>query len=531
MTNLSSLRFPGLDKPVRIARRSFLASAGAAGGLAAISGAFAGALEQTTSPDPAAGLSELTCCSATKLAEMIRTKQVSSEEVVRAHIERIKSVNPTINAVIYLAEDQAIKQAREADRTIAQGVLDWRRLPLLGLPVTIKDCFNVGGMPTTLGVPSLKNQIAESNATAVRRLVEAGAIVIGKTNMPVLASFFETSNPLHGRTNNPYDSVRTAGGSSGGEAAIIAACGSPLGLGSDAGGSIRVPSHFCGIAGIRPAWGRVPLCGHMPFSPDVSPDIGPLFNTAGPMARSVEDLALALEVLAGPDPHDPFSFPVPLRDWTQVELKKLRVAHWTGIEPTTPSDETLATIEKAVAELVHRGVVGRKEQPEHLAKVWDVVLSVAPDYFSDFLPQTLRDYGLPDLEPLTIQNLELLRIHRARTPKETLQRARREWLSMVRTSVLTFLQKYDVIISPVCSYPAMKHETTMASLENLNGFVWTWAFSLVPGVPAGVVRCGTSSDGMPIGVQVAAKPFREDLVLAVMRFLQDRFGGWQSPRL
>ena len=462
--------------------------------------------------------------SATELLGIIRHKQMSCEEIVRAYLVRMDAVHDRINAVVFRADERALTRARDADQALAIG-RTWGRLH--GLPVTIKDSFNVEGMPTTLGLPSLKDSLADRNATAVKRLLDAGAIVLGKTNLPVLTAYFETDNPLHGRTNNPYDLTRTPGGSSGGEAAIIAACGSPLGLGGDTGGSIRVPSHFCGIAGLRPAWGRVPVSGQLPTVHEA----GTLFGTAGPMARRVDDVGLALEILSGPSADDPFSFPIPLPDYRTVDLHKLRIACWERVPPTIPTEETCDTIRRVAKALSGTVAAVTDEQPAHLEKVCDIIHTFGSKVFGELIPADLRKYGLSDLDPLTKQVIEFYQAYLARTPNDVLEQAKTEWLTLVRTNVLACLEKCDVIITPVCSYPAMKHATTNASSENLNGFVWTWLFSLVPGVPAGVVRCGISPDGLPIGVQVAAKPYREDLALAVMKHLEDEFGGYTPPTL
>src|SRR5262245_57980307 len=228
--------------------------------------------------------------SATALAQAIRSKKVSSEEVVNAYLQRIEAVNPQLNAVVQLTADTALKQAREADAALARGD---SKGPLHGVPMTIKDSFDTAGVISTGGTKGRALFLPSQDAAAVARLRQAGAILMGKTNTPELTLSFETDNLIYGRTNNPYDLSRTPGGSSGGAAAIIAAGGSPLDLGSDLGGSIRLPSHFCGIAGIKPTSGRVPRTGHIP-----SFDIGPLeaWMQVGPMARFVEDLILTLPI-------------------------------------------------------------------------------------------------------------------------------------------------------------------------------------------------------------------------------------------
>jgi amidase len=272
--------------------------------------------------------------SAAKVARAIGTKQASAEEVVNACLERIAAVNPRLNAVVQVAADSARAQARTADVALARGEI---RGPLHGVPVTIKDNLDVAGIICTGGTKGRASTVPAQDATIVARLRRAGAIVLGKTNLPEFAYAFESDNLVYGRTNNPYDLSRTPGGSSGGEAAIIAAGGSPLGIGNDAGGSIRLPSHFCGIAGIKPTTGRVPATGY--FVPNGGV-ISPLWQN-GPMSRYVEDLALTLPIIAGPDWRDPRVVPMPLGDPRAVDLKSLRVAFHTNDGIAPPTAETV----------------------------------------------------------------------------------------------------------------------------------------------------------------------------------------------
>src|SRR2546426_6204318 len=235
---------------------------------------------------------ELTTKSASELASLIRSREVSPVEVIDAHLRRIESINPSLNAIVTLAED-AIDHARAADSALSKGE---RAGPLHGVPFTVKDTIDTQALRTTSGTQIRAHHVPERDAPVVARLKAAGAIILGKTNTPEMAVPYETDNPVFGRTNNPYDLKLTPGGSSGGEAAAIAACLSPAGVGSDLSGSIRVPAHFCGIAGLKPTTGRVPMDGHVPEA------IGALSLGAciGPMARRVEDLELLFNVMADP---------------------------------------------------------------------------------------------------------------------------------------------------------------------------------------------------------------------------------------
>lgn len=272
-------------------------------------------------------IDELNSCTAGELARRIREREVRAEVVVETFLERIAQINPTLNAVVQLAPD-ALDRARQADRDLAQGRLYG---PLHGVPFTVKDVFDVAGLPTAVGLEARRWERAREDAVAVLRWRQAGAILLGKTNCPPGGSGNDTENLLYGRTLNPHDLTRTPGGSSGGEAAILAARGSPLGLGSDSSGGLRVPAHFCGVAALKPTVGRVPNTGaynHRGGLTDVRTQIGPL-------ARTVADLALTWPLLCGPDFIDSGVVPMPIGDPARVSLSDLHVAYFTG-DPASP---------------------------------------------------------------------------------------------------------------------------------------------------------------------------------------------------
>ncbi|MGB9629489.1 MAG: amidase, partial [Thermodesulfobacteriota bacterium] len=261
-------------------------------------------------------MEKLIYASAKTLANAIRHREVSSEEVVKTYLERIEEVNPTLNAVVQITADMALAQARAADKRLHRGEIFG---PLHGVPMTIKDSIETAGVICTGGTKGRENFIPKQDAPVVARLRSAGAILLGKTNLPELSLAYETDNLIYGRTNNPYDLSRTPGGSSGGEAAIIAVGGSPFGLGADMAGSIRIPAHFCGIAGIKPTTNLVPRTGHFP-------PLGGILSSLwqiGPMARFVEDLILVLPIIAGVDWCDPGIVPMPWSDPQMVNLKNL----------------------------------------------------------------------------------------------------------------------------------------------------------------------------------------------------------------
>src|SRR5919199_3146886 len=287
-------------------------------------------------------MDELIFASATLLARRIHDRELSSEEIIEAHLRRIETINPRLNAVVQLAADEALAAARAADAALGQG----RPLgPLHGLPFTVKDWIDTAGLPCTGGDPQFRDRRPAVDAPVVARMRQAGAILLGKTN--VLAD-----NPVYGRTNNPYNLAYSATYSSSGEAALIAAGGSPLGLGSDSGGSIRQPAHACGIAGLKPTSGRVPLTGHFPY---IQPMLDPR-TVIGPLARRVEDLGVALRCIAGVDWQDPSVMPVPIPDMAEAHLSGARVALYVEHPGYTPDADVRAATLSAAAALGEAGL-------------------------------------------------------------------------------------------------------------------------------------------------------------------------------
>ena len=301
-------------------------------------------------------MSDPTVLSASQIAEQVRNRKISPVEIVKAHLARIEKLNPKINAFVHLDEERALQQARDAEAAVMQG----RELGSLhGVPISIKSSIDVAGMRCEAGTKLRAGYVASADAPLVTRLRNAGAIVLGVTNTPELLMAWETDNLLYGRTNNPWDLSRTAGGSSGGEAAAIASGCSAGGVGSDGGGSIRVPAHFCGICGLKPTPGRIPATGHYPQS------VGPfaLLGVLGPMARTVADLKLLFEAMQGPDIGDPSAAPVPLRWPSSAELKKLRIGYFEddGRTPVTP--ETRTAVRTSRGSPAQRGIRGRTFPP------------------------------------------------------------------------------------------------------------------------------------------------------------------------
>src|SRR5437879_48488 len=306
-------------------------------------------------------MNDLTFLPAVQMAEQIRHRKISPVELVEAHLRKIKKLNPVLNAFVQVDAEGAFRQAREAEVAVRRGA---KLGALHGVPVSIKSSIEVAGFRCEAGTKLRQGTVASQDAPLVSRLRDAGAIILGTTNTPELLMAWETDNLLYGRTNNPWDLSRTAGGSSGGEAAAIASGCSAGGVGSDGGGSIRVPAHFCGICGLKPTPGRIPASGHFPQS------VGPfaLLGVVGPMARTVADVKLLFEIMQGPDLGDPSAAPVPVRWPDRNVLRKIRIGYFEddGRTPVTP--ETRASIRQAAEALRGSGFEVEPFRPEGLEK-------------------------------------------------------------------------------------------------------------------------------------------------------------------
>jgi amidase len=448
-----------------------------------------------------------------ELAGMIRSGTVSATEVVEAHLQRIEEVNPQLNAVVAVLADEALGAAKQADqRTAAGGELG----PLHGVPVTIKENVDVAGTPTTNGVIALGAAIAPVDAPLVARLRAAGAIVIGRSNLPDMGLRISTDSSLRGLTRNPWHPDRTAGGSSGGEASAIAAGMSPLGVGNDIGGSLRNPAHCCGISSLKPSTGRIP------HATVIAPEDGSLafqlMAVNGPMARHLDDVRLGLEIMSGPDRRDPASVPAPLS--FPDSGGPVRVA----LLSAPPGGSTDAGVSEVV-----------RQAGEHLAAAgYDVEEVIPPDYelavelWHGFLFTELRTLR-PVLEQVMgVAGIQFLQVVLdAEAPLDvgayielfTRRRAlARAWGE--------FFESYPVILSPIWSQPAFSHgwdvatETqSLAAMELLRPVM---PANLL-GLPAAATPGGLA-DGMPVGVQCIAAPFREDRALDAAAAIQAGVG-------
>jgi len=475
--------------------------------------------------------------SATRWCGAIRRKEVSSLEALEHHIARVERLNPEINAVVALDLDAARTRAGEADRALARGEL-WG--PLHGLPITIKDSYEVVGMPATCGIPDLASHLPKTNASAVQRLIDAGCVVFGKTNTPLMASDFQSYNDVYGTTNNPWNFERVPGGSSGGAAAALAAGLTPLELGSDIGGSIRNPAHFCGVYGHKPSHAIIPLRGHIPPPPGglSEPDLA----VAGPLARTPEDLALALDVLAGPDPDSARGWQLKLPEARHRELSEYRAAVWLD-DPAAPplSNEVRESLEAAIQQVERAGVkVDRKARPDFdVATAHEVYLLLLQSVVGAGLPEPVRaqlreqaaelDPDDKSIEAVSARGVVL--DHRGWL-------AANEVRNRVRAAWSDFYREFDVVLCPVKSITAFPHDHSpiMSRTIEIDSTAHPyfsqlfWAgFAVASYLPATVVPTGPGSSGLPVGLQIMG-PYLEDRTpLLFARLLADVLGRFQAP--
>ena len=463
--------------------------------------------------------SDLYFFSAKKLSKLIKEKKISCVELIQIYLDRIQQINPKLNALVQLTEPEiALKKASEADKKVAkQQFLG----PLHGIPITIKDCCKVQNFIISKGSKGY-NILAKEDATAVARLKAAGGIILGISNVPEFNIAYETDNDRYGTTLNPYDLDRSPGGSSGGEAAILAAGGSALGLGTDGAGSIRQPAHNTGIVGLKPTRGLIPNSGNVPS--DGRGILRPL-ATYGPMARFVDDIALSLPLLAGPDYADPDAIPIPIRKST-ISFKDLRIAFYTENDIVSPDQATIETINQVVLALKNEIHRIEYQSPPHLKELYFLITEIfilggdkglGLKHLLNHLGINKPSYLVKEFLAITRQcEFSITELH---------QRFRR--VDELRISLEKFFLPYDVIICPVAATPAKLlgrsfiegHDFSYLSIYNLTGW------------PVLTLRCGTSPQGLPIGIQIIAKPWHDNIALMIGKKLECSLGGWQKPTL
>jgi amidase len=419
---------------------------------------------------------------AVHLASLIARRKISATEVVDACIRRIEDANGGVNAVVTTCVDRARREAREADARMARGEPGG---PFDGVPFTVKDVVETEGVVTTAGLPERARTIPEHDAVVVARLRAAGAILLGKTNTPPNGSGGVTDNEVFGRTDNPYDVSRWVAGSSGGEAAAQAIGASAFGIGSDSGGSLRVPAHACGVAALKPTTGRVPntgVVGHPGGVTDIRTQVGP-------MSRHVEDLLPILAVIGGPDDHDSGVVPMPLES-AGATVERLRVAAFVDDPTNETTAETRSTVAAAAAALDAAGAVVVETGPKDLGRR---ALDISRRYWRW---DELSGEQISDLVD--------------------------EW-DALRSDVLGFMRSFDVLVCPAAPSAALPHGEGLESM-----FIHTLPYSLT-GQPCVVVRGGTSPEGLPIGVQVVARVWRDEMAIAAALAVERASGGWSPP--
>jgi Asp-tRNA(Asn)/Glu-tRNA(Gln) amidotransferase A subunit family amidase len=458
----------------------------------------------------------ITLQSASRLAELIRDRAVSPVAVVEAYQQRIEKLNPTLNAIVTLAPDLREK-AKKAEAAVMSGNHPGA---LHGVPITIKDTIETAGLRTTSGSVRRAQFVPEQDAPAVARLKAAGAIILGKTNTAEMAMDYTADNPVFGRTNNPYDLSCTPGGSSGGEAAAITACLSPVGLGSDLAGSIRIPAHFCGIAGLKPTAGRVSSAGQFP------PSIGPysLGAAIGPMARCIQDLQLLFGVLVGSET------PTNTPDHYRLGMRGWRVAWYANDDVVPVPEETRGAVEKAARALADAGLVVEECRPPGVERGFDLWLKL----FSRASVVQLREV-YSGYEKTAGPFVRWRLATADETPALALDEYISAWMERdrLRLALDHWMNAIPLLVAPVGATAAFKHETQKVTVagqtfSTFRAFSYAQTFNVFD-LPCVCLPAGRSAEGLPIGVQIIGRPFAEEAVLAAAAIVEEALGGWQSP--
>lgn len=458
--------------------------------------------------------------SLTDMARHIWSKQLSPVELLEAHLSQIERHNPAINAFILILTEEARAAAKRAEQLQVRGEFTG---PLHGIPVTIKDSFDMAGYPTTCGSRFFQDLRAGHDATAVKRLKQAGAIPFAKTNCPEFLANYETDNNIIGRTNNPWNVAHTPGGSSGGESAAIASFFSPGGIGSDGGGSVRVPAHFCGIAGLKPTPGRVSAAGHVP---EINHP-GGLLGVAGPMARTAEDVRLLFGVLAGYDSQDPFSAPVPLRI---PELKGLRIGVMEQFYGVPVQAGVRSAVVRAAECAKNLGFAVEAFQPrgaERAPNIWWFFFGELPARITKELIAGREDQAhwtgteflhkaLQEAEPTAKRVIENLAIR-----------------DKMRGAILRQMDDFPVLLLPACGVSAFEHrqrryETDSKPIGLFEAMMPSTVFNLL-GFPGMVIPFGIDERGLPAGIQLVGRPYEEELLLELAVRLEEARGRFPAP--
>lgn len=459
------------------------------------------------------------------IAKKIRSKEISPHEVVDAHLRRAAELHPRLNAFVHIDEAGARKQAQASQRSVLGGDALG---PLHGVPLTIKSCIDVTDWPCAAGSLLRKENQPSNDAVLVRRLREAGAILLGNTNTPEFLMAYETDNRLSGKTSNPWNTEYSSGGSSGGEAAAIASGCSAGGVGSDGGGSIRVPAHFCGICGLKPTPGRIPSTGHYPAGNSAFGWLG----VVGPMARTVGDLKILFEVLNGPDADDALSSPVQISESAGSAPGKLRIGILEGDGLGSVTPETQLAVRHAAQLLAYQGFILEPYRLNNLECVLELWWFFFGSVISELFAEEVRcREGL--LSPIFRDYLEAARAS-SPAPPITMERfvAMCAARDCERARILEAMRDVPILLSPVCAAPAFRHGT--GNWKTGEGYRDTMRHSQwlnLAGFPCVSVPMGKSPEGLPIGVQLVGRPYEDELVLSVAQQLEAARGAWPPPPL
>jgi amidase len=460
--------------------------------------------------------------SVVRLVALMKAREASPVEVMEAHLRRAERVNPRLNAIVTFAPD-ALERAREAERSTVSGDA---LPPLHGLPVTVKDTLDTSNLRTTNGSRARADRIPTHDAAAVARLRAAGAIIIGKTNTSEFALDYTAENPVFGRTLNPHDESRTPGGSSGGCAAAVASCLTPASVGSDLAGSIRIPAHFCGVAGLRATAGLIPGAGH---APPVS-GLHSLGASVGPLARHVSDLRLLFNVLTGRRGASVTSATLS-REEAARELRGLRVAWYAHDGTVKVTDEIAAAVESAVGALASVGMGAVDEVPPGVEKATDLWLSLF-EYATQRFIRPVYDGREQDAGRAARVIIE--RADRWGAP--SLEKLLAAWdeRDRARAVLLEWMEHTPLFVAPVGAVPAFEHEEygrveiRGESVPTFRVMGYAHAANIFD-LPSVCVPAGRTDAGLPVGVQIVGRPHEESLVLAAAGVVEESLGGWRRP--
>jgi amidase len=472
---------------------------------------------------------------ALELARLIRDREIGCAELLEHYLKRVERYNPKLNAIIAMDLPVAPRRAAEADAALTRGEI-WG--PLHGVPMTVKESYNVAGLPTTWGQPALKDNVPTTNALAVDRVLQAGVVIFGKTNVPLNLADWQSYNEVYGTTNNPWDLTRTPGGSSGGSAAALAAGLTGIETGSDIGSSIRNPAHYCGVYGHKPTWGIVPPRGHALPGSVAQGDI----SVVGPLARSAEDLSVALQAMAGPDDIDGAGLRLDLPRPQQQKLADYRIAVLVDHE-IAPVDRAVADRIQGVADFLakHGAKVDDRARPAiDMGEAWEVYVQLLRAATSGRMAADEFQRNIEEVRQLKPED----RSYRAEMMRANTM-AHKDWLGFnnrrhqMRLAWAEFFKDWDLLLCPVAASAAFPHDhegerwqrvitvnnTAQPTTTQLFWAGYSGAFYL----PSTVAPAGLSPQGLPIGVQIVAPQYGDLVSIELARKLEHEMGGFVPP--